>query len=82
MTVFGDITSAADGDGATFWPSASPLSEPFTRGQRVRHRRGHGIFRGLDEMDPSGDTAWVQFTTGDAAGETHMVTTSLLAVAD
>jgi len=36
-------------------------------GDRVYHRRRdeYGIFRAVDEADPSGGTVWVEFDSGD-----------------
>ena len=36
-------------------------------GDYVYHRRRHesGIYRGVDERDPSGMTVWVEFESGD-----------------
>lgn len=68
-------TPETKSDGATFWSSRSTAEEPFQRGQRVIHRRGQAVFRGLDDMDTTGDTAWVDFLDGDAAGDGLMVTT-------
>lgn len=36
-------------------------------GDRVYHRRRHesGTYRGIDKEDPSGETVWVEFDSGD-----------------